>query len=130
MTRTSSAGRVYHGEDAARTALGLWADGDVFIVRTTGEKWVRTDGVWVEASSSFADGYIKLAEIAPVPETPAANGVRIYAVNNGKGRTQLMALFATGVAQQIAIQPEIVILPIEAGNPIGLLLALTYAGGV
>ena len=39
------------------------------------------------------------------PAAPAANGVRIYAVDNGSGKTQLMALFATGAAQQIAIQP-------------------------
>jgi len=39
------------------------------------------------------------------PAAPAANGVRIYAVDNGSGKTQLMALFATGAAQQIAIEP-------------------------
>ena len=39
------------------------------------------------------------------PAAPAANGVRIYAVDNGSGKTQLMALFGSGVAQQIAIEP-------------------------
>lgn len=39
------------------------------------------------------------------PAAPAANGVYIYAQDNGAGKTQLMALFATGVAQQIAIEP-------------------------
>jgi hypothetical protein len=39
------------------------------------------------------------------PAAPAANSVRIYAVDNGAGKTQLMALFASGAAQQIAIQP-------------------------
>jgi hypothetical protein len=39
------------------------------------------------------------------PSAPAADGVRIYAVDNGSGKTQLMALFATGAAQQIAIEP-------------------------
>lgn len=39
------------------------------------------------------------------PSAPAANGVYIYAVDNGAGKTQLMALFSSGAAQQIAIQP-------------------------
>lgn len=39
------------------------------------------------------------------PAAPAANNVRIYAVDNGSGKTQLMALFATGAAQQLAIEP-------------------------
>ena len=39
------------------------------------------------------------------PAAPATNGVRIYAEDNGSGKTRLMALFPTGVAQQIAIEP-------------------------
>ena len=39
------------------------------------------------------------------PSAPAANGVRIYAEDDGAGKTRLMALFATGAAQQIAIEP-------------------------
>ena len=39
------------------------------------------------------------------PAAPAANGVRIYAEDNGSGKTRLMAIFATGAAQQIAIEP-------------------------
>jgi len=48
--------------------------------------------------------YHEMAEMT-APAAPAANGVRIYAVDNGSGKTQLMALFATGAAQQIAIEP-------------------------
>ena len=39
------------------------------------------------------------------PSAPDANNVRIYAVDNGAGKTKLMALFASGAAQQIAIEP-------------------------
>ena len=39
------------------------------------------------------------------PAAPATNRVRIYAEDNGSGKTRLMALFPTGVAQQIAIEP-------------------------
>jgi hypothetical protein len=48
--------------------------------------------------------YHEMAEMT-APAAPAANSVRIYAVDNGSGKTQLMALFATGAAQQIAIEP-------------------------
>ncbi len=50
MIRTHGEGRVYHGEDAARTAGDLWRDGDVFIVKTTGASYVRTGGAWVQIS--------------------------------------------------------------------------------
>lgn len=46
---------------------------------------------------------IELVEMT-APAAPAANGVRIYAVDNG-GKTQLVALFNSGAAQQIAIEP-------------------------
>lgn len=39
------------------------------------------------------------------PSAPDANGVRIYAEDDGAGKTRLMALFSSGAAQQIAIQP-------------------------
>lgn len=39
------------------------------------------------------------------PSAGAVNTCRIYAQDNGAGKTQLMALFNTGAAQQIAIQP-------------------------
>lgn len=39
------------------------------------------------------------------PSAPAANEVYIYAQDNGAGKTQIMALFSSGAAQQIAIQP-------------------------
>ena len=39
------------------------------------------------------------------PTAPAANGYRIFAQDNGAGKTQLMVIFATGAAQQIAIEP-------------------------
>lgn len=39
------------------------------------------------------------------PSAPAANKVRIYSDDSGGGKTRLMALFPSGVAQQIAIEP-------------------------
>jgi hypothetical protein len=51
----------------------------------------------------FGD-FIQLTE-ETAPAAPASNKVRIYAQDNGAGKTQLMARFATGAAQQIALQP-------------------------
>lgn len=39
------------------------------------------------------------------PSAPASNGFTIYAEDNGAGKTRLMVKFATGAAQQIAIEP-------------------------
>jgi hypothetical protein len=55
-------------------------------------------------TSTVNAGYHEMAEMT-APAAPAADGVRIYAEDNGSGKTRLMALFATGAAQQIAIEP-------------------------
>jgi hypothetical protein len=49
-------------------------------------------------------GYEEFTEMT-APAAPAANGVRIYAEDDGAGKTRLMARFATGAAVQIAIEP-------------------------
>lgn len=52
----------------------------------------------------FGTGYLAGSE-RTAPAAPAANGYRIFAQDNGAGKTQLMVIFNTGAAQQIAIQP-------------------------
>jgi hypothetical protein len=51
-----------------------------------------------------ANPNIEMVEVT-APAAPATNGVRIYAEDNGSGKTRLMARFATGAAVQIAIEP-------------------------
>lgn len=58
----------------------------------------------VRGTSTTTGGALSFIE-QTAPSAPATNGVRIYAEDNGAGKTRLMALFATGVAQQIAIEP-------------------------
>lgn len=58
----------------------------------------------VRGDSSTAGGALEFVE-QTAPAAPAADGVRLYAVDNGAGKTQLMALFSSGAAQQVAIQP-------------------------
>jgi hypothetical protein len=54
--------------------------------------------------SNFAASYLQFSEMT-APSAPAADQVRLYSQDNGGGKTQLMALFSSGAAQQIAIQP-------------------------
>lgn len=49
-------------------------------------------------------GYTELVEMT-APGAGAANTVRLYAEDNGSGKTRLMAIFPSGAAQQIAIEP-------------------------
>jgi hypothetical protein len=64
---------------------------------TTGILGVRGGAITDPGALSFIE--------QTAPAAPAANGVYIYAKDNGAGKTQLMALFATGAAVQIAIEP-------------------------
>ena len=58
----------------------------------------------VDSSGITITGYIAGTE-QTAPAAPAANGYRIFAQDNGAGKTQLMVIFASGAAQQIAIEP-------------------------
>ena len=49
--------------------------------------------------------HMNYSELAADPAAPAADTVRVYAKDNGSGKTGLYARFATGAVQQIAIQP-------------------------
>jgi hypothetical protein len=68
-------------------------------VRRTGVGFVGVRG-----SSASVGAALDLIE-QTAPAAPATNGVYIYAEDNGGGKTRLMARFATGAAQQIAIEP-------------------------
>lgn len=70
----------------------------------TGPTLTAHGGLNIGAAAGAASGVLSMAEIT-APSAPAANGVYIYAEDNGAGKTRLMARFNTGVAQQIAIQP-------------------------
>ena len=56
------------------------------------------------AGSGSTGAPIQLTE-QTAPATPPANGVNIWIEDNGSGKTVLKAQFATGSAQQIAIEP-------------------------
>ncbi len=58
----------------------------------------------VRGANNTSGGALSFIE-QTAPSAPATNGCYIYAQDNGASKTQLMALFATGAAQQIAIEP-------------------------
>ncbi len=53
---------------------------------------------------STGGGALQFQEMT-APSAPSTNLVYLYAQDNGSGKTQLMALFPTGAAQQVAIEP-------------------------
>lgn len=52
----------------------------------------------------FPGGALQLTEMT-APSAPPANNATIYAEDDGSGKTRIMVRFATGAAQQIAIEP-------------------------
>lgn len=56
------------------------------------------------ANTLKTDGALNMQEMT-APSAPSENNVLIFAVDNGAGKTKLMAQFATGDAVQIAIEP-------------------------
>jgi hypothetical protein len=68
-------------------------DGDLDL-GTTSFRW----------NDAYLKGYLELTEMA-APAAGAANTCRLFTQDNGAGKTQLMAIFNSGAAQQVAIQP-------------------------
>jgi hypothetical protein len=58
----------------------------------------------VRADSAANGGALEFLE-QTAPAAGAANTVRLYAEDNGAGKTRLMAIFNSGAAQQVAIEP-------------------------
>lgn len=57
-----------------------------------------------DAGYVMDSSFLELQEISD-PPAPAANRVRIYARDNGAGKTQFCARFATGAVQVISTEP-------------------------
>jgi hypothetical protein len=53
----------------------------------------------------IGDRHIEITEWGSDPLAPAADRVRLFARDNGSGKTQLCARFATGAVQVIATEP-------------------------
>lgn len=82
---------------SSSTTTGVNNTNDTAIARSAAAVLSVTNG-------STGGGAMQMTEMT-APAAPAADSVRIYAEDAGGGKTRLMALFATGAAQQIAIEP-------------------------
>jgi hypothetical protein len=79
---------------------------------TTGNASGTKDTAFVRAAAniigltnaSTGGGAMQFTEMT-APSAGATNTVRLYAEDNGSGKTRLMAIFPTGAAQQVAIEP-------------------------
>jgi hypothetical protein len=86
-----------------------WGDGtnsqDTNLYRS-GIGIIRTDGVFLvgDFHTMSASGYHGFLEIAD-PAAAAVNQARLYARDNGAGKTQLCVRFPTGAVQVIATEP-------------------------
>jgi len=90
MTYDSGIG-AYAGTHVFKTGSGT----TVATLSSTGLAITGTLGV-----TSYIQGTEESA-----PSAPAANGYRIFAQDNGAGKTQLMVIFSSGAAQQLALHP-------------------------
>lgn len=94
ILKTDDSFHIAAGGTAALSLLG----GGATIV---GDLVVRSGAA---TQQGFVSGYHEMSEIAD-PAAPAANKARIYARDNGAGKTQLVVLFPTGAVQVIATEP-------------------------
>lgn len=93
---------VFNDSNASPVGYFLFKGGDVRI-----EEGLRVGVTDVNPTigTIFLDGYLSfLAEISD-PAAPASNRVKLYIRDNGSGKTQLCARFATGAIQVIATEP-------------------------
>ena len=65
--------------------------------------------IHVDSSGNAIDdeqalGFLEFDEQGSVPAAPAANAVRLYAQDNGSGKTRIVARFATGADVVLATQ--------------------------
>ena len=77
-----------------------------FVASDTYQQYVGIAGVWsaVGRTGGTVMGAVDFTEIADAA-APAANGARLYARDNGAGKTQLVVRFNTGAVQVIATEP-------------------------
>jgi len=102
LIETSSVSRsaslsIDNNNVGATTLFDIKMDGTAVLSFATG-------GPATFASNVAIPTYIEGTEMA-APAAPAANKGRLFFQDNGAGKTQLMVIFATGAAQQVAIEP-------------------------
>lgn len=94
------------GSDQYHRNVGrvAWTDGDALAGTADITITRAAANILGIANFSSGGGAVQLTEMT-APSAGAANTARIFCEDNGAGKTRLMVQFATGAAQQIAIEP-------------------------
>lgn len=67
-------------------------------------KLVRVDDAGATVADELAPDYFEFVEQGTAPAAPAANSVRLYAEDNGSGKTRLVLKFASGANVVVGTQ--------------------------
>jgi len=99
------AGETYNGYLAFFTTDTGSNNSEKARVTSAGNLLVGTTTDVSGAGSVKVSGFIEGTEQGSSPAAPAANGWRLYAKDNGSGKSVLYVRFASGAEQQLAIEP-------------------------
>jgi hypothetical protein len=92
------------GSAGIATSLGGFAGGSPAAPSFALSPGAATIAVLSADVGVSAGATLEFIEMA-APAAPAANRARLYSRDNGAGKTQLMVIFPSGAAQQLAIEP-------------------------
>ena len=95
-----------HVDTAANRSTTPLLNETFFYANDTERLFVGVDGAWehVGRLNGVADGVVLFTEVAD-PAAPATDNARLYARDNGAGKTQIVVRFPTGAIQVIATEP-------------------------
>lgn len=101
-TASGTANRVLIGENygvSISSSMALnFPPGDASLSPDFSLSWIASKVLGLNGAA------FEIGEMT-APGAPASNKARIYAEDNGSGKTRLMVIFGSGAAQQIAIEP-------------------------
>lgn len=69
------------------------------------KEWCNELYRWLIHPDKLTAQFIEIKEMTADPAAPGTNRVRVYAKDNGAGKTVLSARFATGAVQTVATEP-------------------------
>ncbi len=111
MTNNETVRLMYNAGDTTfqlRTGASGTGTARNLLISDNGTAWATLyagGGIGIGAAGDPGDkGALGFAEIT-APGVAAANNARLYAVENGSGKTQLAVIFSSGAAQILATEP-------------------------
>lgn len=96
--------RFYNGTATSFSGIQLGGTNAQFPAIYTVNPGTASSGIQIHSADASTGVFLQGFE-QTAPAVAPANGYRIFAQDNGAGKTRLMVIFASGAAQQIAIEP-------------------------